>query len=586
MKCLSAEVNNRQFFTLLGVFFLGLAFLGIILAMLGIFYGNILAIYIILGLVFLIYLAFKNRQNLVISRNILAIILISLGFILLFSIFTTPTIFSGRDQGSYGEAAIRLSQNHQLEFSTPASQEFFRIYGPGKALNFPGFNYTSSGNLITQFPLGYISWLAVFYSLFGLDGLIVANAVSFFIFLISFYLLAKTYLSKTPLIISYLLLITSFVFSWFFRFTLSENLALMLIWFGILQLIMFLKHKDNLHFIAFILSFGALIFVRIEAWSFLFIIATILAIKYKNRYSQLFSKPSATITAIIALFFLISLKINSAFYISFLKGFLKSVENPIQASTNPFFSIIYVWKVLNTFSLLPSIILAILGLIYFLKKKQYDLLIPFFIVIPTFIYLIHPGISDDYPWMLRRFLFSIAPVCILYAVIFLDRYLHRKYVFYAISTLLIFSNLLIFMLYFTVSENSNLLPQIETISTNFTAKDLVLVDQKATGDGWSMMTGPLSFLYGKQAVYFINPADIDKINSKRFGQIYFIIPDDNLSLYEKSGLMDRLQPVKDYAINTYRLDVKTSDKSSLYSQPIELPTEKNIIASGKIYLLR
>lgn len=570
---------ENRFFSALGLFFAGLVFLSVILAFFGLFYAPAIILYITIGIFILARLFFKNNLFSKIDRSSRAVFLMSLGFILLFSAFTVPTVFSGRDQGSYSEAAIRLSQNHKLEFSTPASGEFFKIYGPGKALDFPGFNYTKEGRLITQFPVGYISWLATFYSLFGLSGLTIANAVSFFVFLLSFYLLARTYLSKIPLIASYLLLVTSFIFSWFFKFTLSENLALALVWFGILQLVMFLKNKDKLYLTAAILSFGALIFVRIEAWAFLFMIAVVLAVKYGKNFRKIFNRLQIYLISLTALLFLVSLKINNAFYISFAKGFLKSVENPIKSNSDPISSLIYLWKVLNLFSLLPFIILAIVGLVYFLKKKQYDVLIPFFIVVPTFIYLIHPGISDDYPWMLRRFLFSVAPVCILYCVIFLDHFFKNKHFLYALFFLLLISNVAVSFFYLPVSENKNLLEQVQKMSASFKNQDLVLVDQKATGDGFSMLTGPLSSLYGKQAVYFINPPDLDKIDQKKFSRIYFIVPDDSLNFYEKSGLMERLSPVKDYVINSNRLNLPESGK-------IELPMEQKMAVRGKIYTLK
>lgn len=579
------KFSENKLFAQIGLFLVVLGLLGVILTMLGIFYAIILMIYIILGLALLAYLVLKNRDKIEIDKKFMAVILASAGFVMLFSIFTTPTIFSGRDQGSLSEAAIRLVQNHRLEFSTPVSEEFFKIYGPGKALNFPGFNYAPDGNLITQFPLGYISWLAIFYSMFGLTGLIIANAVSFFIFLLSFYLLSRFYLKPLPAFISYLLVSTSFVFSWFFKFTLSENLALMLAWFGILQLVLFLKNKNNFYLAASALSFGLLIFTRIEAWFFLAVITLVLFIKYKNRFFEILTKPLVIIISCIALIFFVSLKINSAFYLTFAKGLLKSATSPIGPGVNPFLSILYVWEVLEVYALLPLIALSLMGFIYFLKQKKYELLIPFFIALPTFIYVIHPSISDDYPWMLRRFIFSIVPICILYSVIFLDKFIKRKYLFYTLSFMLLLSNLLIFTPYISFSENQNLLGQIENISTSFGSKDLVFIDQKATGDGFSMMAGPLSFFYGKQAVYFINPSDINKLDLAKFSHTYFIIPDDNLSLYEKSGLMSRLQPVKDYSIETDRLDIRTGKRGDLNSQPIELPMEQNVFVYGKIYSL-
>jgi len=132
-----------------------------------------------------------------------------------------------------------------------------------------------------------------------------------------------------------------------------------------------------------------------------------------------------------------------------------------------------------------------------------------------------------------------------------------------------------------------MLYQIENISQNFKNTDLILVDQKATGDGFSMMTGPMNFLFEKQAVYFMNPEDIKKIDVSKFNKIYFIIPNDNLELYKKSGLIEKLVPIKKYTIETSRLNTKIEEKKiDLYNQPVELSMEKSVAVYGNIYILK
>jgi hypothetical protein len=625
--------NKLSLSTQIGLFAISLELLGVILAIFGIFYAFILMAHAVLGLTYLIY---ENRNELKINRNFLAVSMMSVGFILLFSIFTAPTIFSGRDQGSYSEAAIRLSQNHKLEFSTPASQEFFKIYGPGEALNFPGFNYVQNGSLVTHFPLGYISWLAIFYSIFGLNGLVIANAVSLFIFLISFYLLARCYLKPLPALTSYFLLLTSFIFSWFFKFTLSENLALAIVFFGLLQFVLYIKNSEKLYLYSSLFAFFVLLFTKIEGLAFLAMLLVILYIKNKKNTAHLSlrgsdsdrgnpfvyliknrdclpevqhrcrqaslhfvalamtkvckNKKFIAVSATLAIVYFWNIFQNFAYYKIFAKGLLHSfLPGSVATSEAPlsfFQSFYYTFEIMNVYGLTVYIIIGIMAFAYFLKKKKYDLLMPFFIVLPSFIYLLQPSVSADHPWMLRRFVFSVIPICILYSVIFLDSYFKKKYLFYILCSLLLLSNLIIFIPYLTISENKDMLGQIQSLSQNFKDNDLVLVDQKATGDGFAMMTGPMNFLYNKQAVYFINPADIDKIDRSKFSHIYFIIPDDNLSLYENSGLISRLNLAKDYQIETNRLDTRLGKKSELASQPIELPVNQNVTTYGKIYILK
>ena len=439
--------SKYQLLTFFGLFWIGLELLALLLALGGIFYISAIAVYILLaGLVFG-YILFLNRS--VISQNLqfLFMAFISLLFILTLSAYSTPTVFSGRDQGSFSEAAIRLSQNHQLTFSSPASQEFFKIYGPGQALNFPGFDYTKSGTLTTHFPLGYVAWLAVFYSLFGLSGLIIANGVTLFIFLLCFFLIARLYLKPSSALWAWLLAITSFSFMWFFKFTLSENIALAFLWFGIWEFLLFLKRESQLHLFVSLLSVFTLTFARIEAWAVLFMMLAVIFIKYRNWNiikEKIGGKKIILPLIILAIIVFFNLAVNFSFYRIFAKGFTSAFFQPKSeadiSSYSPTF-IVYLIKVLGLYTLLNYLVLAFFGLIFFLKNKRYEILTTAFLSFPVLIYLINPSISGDHPWMLRRFVFVILPAAILYSVIFLEKFFTKNIFTQAILTLLLTMNL-------------------------------------------------------------------------------------------------------------------------------------------------
>jgi hypothetical protein len=591
MESQEKKLNRHKLSSFLGIYFLSLNLFGIALAMFGFFYASLILLYVLLGLLFFVYLVLDKKLDFEISRHFLAIFLVSICLAILFSRFFVPTIFSGRDQGTYSETAIRLTQNHSPEFSSTASKELFKIYGPGEALNYPGFDYKTNGNLTTHFLLGYSVWLAIFYSFFSLNGFAIANAVSFVIFLIYFYLLANFYLGKNKSLIAFAMVITSFIFSWFFKFTLSENLALAIIFFGIYQFVLFLKNSEKIYLFASLFSFFVLLFVKIEALAFLVVLFSIFYFKFgknKKTLKSIFNKNFVSVSTVLLIIYLWNFISNISYYKIFAKGFLHSFSGLGSASDVPvgfFTGIFYTMKIFSIYGLLAYVIIAVIGLLYCLKLKKYEILIPFFVLIPSFIYIVQPSISSDHPWMLRRFLFSIIPICILYTVIFLNYSLKRKSLFYLFSFLLIAANIAVSIPYIFSEENKGLLEQVQPISRSFSEKDLVFVDQKATGDGFLMMTGPMSFLYNKQAVYFINPSDVEKIDRSKFSNIYFIIPDDNLGLYEKSGLISTLRPVKDYQIETSRFDIKMGKKNELASQPVELPIEKSFITLGKIYIL-
>jgi len=583
--------SKYRLFTFFGLFWVGMSLLSIVLAMAGIFYKEIILAYIIVFGIFLVIIFTINRQVIYQSLRFFPILLILIVFIIFLSYNVAPTVFSGRDQGSLSEAAIHLAQNHSLYSTSAASQEFFKIYGPGLALNFPGFNYAHDGQLITHFPLGYISWLAVFYSIFGLNGLTVANGITSLLFLLCFFLVARIHLNSVFSFWTLALVASSFAFSWFFKFTLSENLALALFWFGLWEFLLFIRRRKRLYILSAFFSFVILAFTRVEALAIIPIAIIILWIKYKNRgmAERSITKNWMVVPVVLAIVaYIISIKINWPFYIVFIKGFINSFTAGANLPDGNYYSFpypyFYLWKVLGIYAILHFIIISAISLIYFIKNKSYTLLIPFLLSFPVWIYLLSPSISMDHPWMLRRFLFAVFPIAILYSVMFLDRLFQKKVFAYIIILILLAINLFMTIPYLKITENKNLLSQVKEIGNNFSPNDLILVDREATGDGWAMMTGPLNFLYGKQAVYFINPADLDRMDRSRFSNVYFIIPDKNADFY--ASLMDRMTFLKEYRIETNTLDVKQEKKQDLFNRPVSLPKEKIMVTYGKIYQLR
>jgi len=572
--------------TCLGIFWLGMGFGGLILAFLGLFYWQFLFFYFIFWGIAFGYFLKKKSFRLFWNKEFSFILALSFVVVLIFSFFSTPSIFTGRDQGSFSNAAIALSQNHSVKFSFPAQKEFFQIYGPGKALNFPGFDYTKNGELVSHFLFGYIVWLAIFYSFLGLGGLIFANALAFFLFLLSFYAIARNYLSFSSALTAFFLIISSFVFSWFFRYTLSENLALFLVWFGIFQFLLLRKKNlsSTLAKWGVFLSFGFLFFTRIESIAFIFVLAVIFYVqRKKDNFKNIFIlKSILSPLLLLGGIFWLSFPVHLHFYASFAKGFLKSVgflggnlgEKILEGN-----SVLNVFRLAETYSFLSFLFLGFGGFFYFLKKKQLNVLIPYFILLPSFFYLINPAISSDHPWMLRRFVFSIIPVSILLSVIFLDVFFQKKkWIFFVLSGTLLVFNLTVTWSSFRFQENKNLMFQIEKISQKFSPQDLILVDRLATGDGWSMMAGPLNTLLGKQAVYFFNPDDLEKINQKKFSRIFLIIPDENLKNYQEKNWAKKMIPIENYALENNHL---TSESKNNFEFPVW--QTKNV--RGKIYLL-
>lgn len=567
--------SDYKIFAIFASFLLLLGWLGFFASLFGIFYGWLFATFLFGGLATVIYFTIKKKIN--VSRESAIVAAILAGIILFFSFFAEPTIFSGRDQGSISEAAIRLAQNRQLEFSTPTSVEFFKIYGPGRALNFPGFHYLENGNLITQFPLPYIAWLGIFFAIFGIKGLIIANAILFFIFLTSLYLLARMFLSLKWSALVLFLTITSFPFFWFFKFTLSENLTLMLFWTGALLLAIFLKNKNSFYFWPMLFAFGLLVFARIEGFFIFAIAAGILFFNSESRKFLLNNKIKkiALPTLFLATIAIINTFVNLPFFKEIGKAFLKNAPN-----IQPDLPFSQVWLIFQNYGILPLALSGFLGIIYFLKKKRWDKLIPFFLACPAFFYFINPHISSDHPWMLRRFVFATLPALIFYATLFLHSLYkkNKKITSYFLLAILFFLNAPAFAKYATFAENKNLLTETEKISAKFSARDLILVDRLASGDNWAMITGPMNFFYNKNAVYFFNPDDFAKLSISQFNKIYLITPDANVNFYKNSPIGNRLGGSENYSIITKKLSSGANSDA--------LPEIKENKTTGKIFEIK
>lgn len=573
---------------------LSLAWGGFLLALAGYFYAGIAwGATILLG-IFMCKLAYQHRVILKISFEMWIATIVFLLMAGTFAFISTPTVFSGRDQGAISEAAIRLSQNHSFSFSTPASQEFFKLHEKGRAQNFPGFYYTAKGQLVTQFPLVYISWLALFFTFFGTSGFMLANAVLMYFFLMSFYLLVRLFLENRSSIPSMLFVATSFIFMWFSRFTLSENMALPLLWISILSLMLLVQYQRMLFYGVFLSSIFLLSFTRIEGLAFLICSFIILFSFRDTRYfiKEKFFKRFFLPVFIFIGIFAVNAIIDANFYREIVKALLPSVKLPqaqylgnLKNATLPNY---YAFKVFALYGMLGFFILAALSLAIYFWKKEFYKLVPFFLVLPTFLYLFDSNISPDHPWMLRRFMFSLAPLAILYSGLLIGDWLEKnpreKYAYhlkvsaFALTLILVIENLPAFFNFISFVENDGLLEQTQLLSERFTGSDLILIDQKVTTDGWSMIAGPMSSLYGKNAVYFFNNQDLSKLNLKPFENVYLIAPDEQVGYYMTSTIGKRLTEDGEYSLNFPKLN---REQNPL--EKVDFPEKINVQVKGKIF---
>jgi hypothetical protein len=229
----------------------------------------------------------------------------------------------------------------------------------------------------------------------------------------------------------------------------------------------------------------------------------------------------------------------------------------------------YLGRIFFNYNLVSYLVLGLAGIVWLGAKLRKNWLkiefLIFFVTFPTFLYLLSPQITLDEPWFLRRFVFAVFPALIFYAIYFVNRFFIHKIFLYIVLLTLLASNIAVSARFFTVSENKNLLPQVEKISQKFEPDDLILVDRLATGSPYSLMSEPMRTLFGKNAVYFFNADDLKYINQDRYKNIYLIA----LGTDQKSWYSDL---IKGKSFTLQAIDnnfLEPSDKKWALAQNVE-----------------
>jgi len=581
MNSLKSFFAHSHFSSLLTVFGSIVVFFGWFLFLLTLFQSFLPSLVFLGAFISLIPLLFVGRKIWGgTSSEIRLVIIFSLFFTLLIGIYTVPTIFSGRDQGSISEAAFRLAQNGKLIFSTPASHTFFALHEKGPAQNFPGFAYTKTGDLITQFPLGYTSWLAGFVILFGEHGFIISNTLLLFLSLLFFYALLRKFVHPLYASAGLLLFATSFILIWFAKMTLSENLALFLFLSLCFALISFFEEGKILFYVSALLSASLLAFTRIEGFVILGITIVILTCSpYTNIIRKKYLWRSILLPLVLFLcVFIIDVIVNLPYYTVIGKALFKflHITKSETLSTSITSLSPSLWSYFFLYGLGIVFILGLTAILFFIKEKRWLLLMPTLLTLPTFIYLIDPNISPDHPWMLRRFLFSIFPTLLFSAIVGIARLFSlQKSIpfstpkgkpFFAVTFLFLILLLSIypaFIFGFSFAENRGLKEQALSVSQLFLDTDLVLVERGVTGSGFSMMTGTTSYLTEKNIVYFFNPNDLFSLNTTPYTHVYLIVPEKDQLRY--TTILDRhLSFQKTILFSTNQLENTPSAESNIF----------------------
>ncbi|MBU1167381.1 glycosyltransferase family 39 protein [Patescibacteria group bacterium] len=453
----------------------------------------------------------------------------------------------GRDEMVHLASAIKLSHSGSLAFEDPLARTF------------SGFDHIKDNFYTSQFLPGYISLLAAFYSVSGLNFVYAANAMLIFFSLSAIYFLGKRLRSPAMGLVAVSWLGTFYAVLWFSKRLNSEILFMALFWLVIwyffdalklrrwiwyflsfipLTLMLLTRGEGFIYFLAY-LFFSILILAKTptktderivkkrNVFVLIFpvgVIAILVAylIKYNSNYllSQINNYQAATSSISPIIFVAAIIAFVLFIYYSFFSTAQGSTEKIKQKqrillyiilAAIVLFELLFAYKVYTDsltwsffrvqFSLEIMTLYFVFAFALFIFRGLYTRVFSketFYLtlfVLPSFIFLIESNIAPDQPWFMRRFLAVFIPYIILMAA----------FVFVNIKTIvekkvLLFVGVLIINLVISLPvlvfvDNKGVSTEIESFLDDFSGQDLLLMEP-----GWDWQ----KWAYAMRYVYHVN----------------------------------------------------------------------------------
>jgi hypothetical protein len=194
-----------------------------------------------------------------------------------------PWILGGRDPGVYVNTGVNIAKtgsiviHDRLLASVNESVKNILYYFERdpellsrikyQGVQFPGFYITNKdiGEVTPQFFYLWPTWIAVFYSVFGLRGALFVTP--FFAWLATFgvYLFAKVMLGKNVGVIACLLLGVNFAQIWYARYPTTEVFTQFLLFSGLATFVVFNRTASKYFGVVSAMCFGEALLTRIDA---------------------------------------------------------------------------------------------------------------------------------------------------------------------------------------------------------------------------------------------------------------------------------------------------------------------------------
>lgn len=306
-----------------------------------------------------------------------------------------------RDYAAYISNAYYLIQNGGF---------FAEAIYPERLLSIVNGVYTPS------FLIGYSLYLAVFVSILGHWGLIVANSIALIIGFICIEQLYRliTRTDKSPRLLSILILANPVIY-WLYSYTYSEALFMPIIWGAIMSFILGLQSKHiGLVFLAFwgiIISF----MVRVEGLGLILTFGTALVAACILIPSHWKQKTVYSAISIVVLIGILggTLIVSGEYVLAQFQDASRTIDLQDQdntmSDTKERFQLLLLS--FGTYLVMIPLLWSIANRKLYTNKYVYWIV---FLLLPFAIYLYNPRITRDFPWLLRRYITAIIPLILLF----------------------------------------------------------------------------------------------------------------------------------------------------------------------------
>jgi hypothetical protein len=437
---------------------------------------------------FIVALRFRRKINLrrlpkivIDRRTVFLVLLVIVAVVLFFRPF--------EDTFGYGDGYIQVNIggmiakhgavtfNDPLISSVPRDVMSYFTFKDGQLFNNLNILNYSTGEVGPSFLHLYPTWIAIFYSAFGIEtALYVTPIIGLLSLLVIFLLTRELFDWKTAALASSILVLT-FLQIWFSRSHNAEILLQLLLFTGILTYILSRRSSDNFLLTLSALTFGLTFFTKVEAS--LIVIPIFIYFTSLNFFGKLERRHLYFIVP-----FFVSLVIAVVYYLYIVPGYVLGsffaadipqeilvgiVLIPILVNITPrrvmrwiadivgkndrmlqhavvLLVIAYFAYAIITFPttsysfngwnleqlalyLTPVVfVLGIIGLLIFIYKRPYGDNYFFIGLLVIFLVFFIPNIHHSYggPWWMRRYIFAVVPlicICAAYCVFVLrDRF--------------------------------------------------------------------------------------------------------------------------------------------------------------------